>query len=121
MVQQLQPTNDALEGSNTHNTNSTGELSHPKIGSEVAAKDTSPNASPTVVRLGSEVSIRDESLWARAMRRLRQDKLTLLAMAILLTLSLLSLGAPIITGSILKVDPEKTNPAQRLKPPGSVG
>jgi peptide/nickel transport system permease protein len=121
MVEQIQPANDALENKIPLPTEAVGDLALPKIDAEVAAKDPGPKATPTIVRLGNEMSIQNESLWARAMRRLRRDKLTLLAIGVLLTLSILSLGAPIITGSILRVDPEKTNPGQRLKPPGTPG
>jgi peptide/nickel transport system permease protein len=121
MVQELQSANNAIEDTNFLKSDAVGELANPKVGDEVAAKDTSPTAAPTIVRLGSEVSVTDESLWARAMRRLRRDKLTMVAITILLTLSILSLGAPFISGTILRVDPEKTNPGQRLKPPGSEG
>ncbi|MCC7451311.1 MAG: ABC transporter permease [Anaerolineae bacterium] len=62
-----------------------------------------------------------DSLWRRALRHLRRDKLTLAAMAVIATITLLALFAPVITGSILRVDPESTNPAQRLLPPGSPG
>ncbi|MEZ4670645.1 MAG: ABC transporter permease [Anaerolineae bacterium] len=58
-----------------------------------------------------------ESLLARAGRRLRKDKLTLVALAIMSLLALLALFAPIITTNILRVDPEFTNPVERLQPP----
>lgn len=62
-----------------------------------------------------------ESLLARAGRRLRKDKLTLLALGIIILLTLLALFAPVITGSILQVDPEATNPIDRLQPPLAAG
>jgi len=62
-----------------------------------------------------------DSLWRRALRHLRRDKLTLAAMTVIVIITLLALFAPVITGSILRVDPESTNPAQRLLPPGSPG
>jgi peptide/nickel transport system permease protein len=62
---------------------------------------------------------RSESLYSRALRRLRHDYLTLTALTLLMLLLLLALFAPFITKNILHVDPEATNPAVRLLPPGS--
>jgi peptide/nickel transport system permease protein len=77
-----------------------------------------------VVRLDSnetEPIYRSESLWQRALRRLRKDKLTLIAMFIIAIMSMLALFAPVITEYILRVDPEATNPSVRLLPPFSPG
>lgn len=62
-----------------------------------------------------------QTLWTRALRRLRSDKLTLIAMGVMLTMALLALFAPLITQHILQVDPEATDPVQRLLPPLSPG
>jgi peptide/nickel transport system permease protein len=64
---------------------------------------------------------RSESLLSRALRRLRRDTLTQIAIAVLLVMTVLSIGAPFITRNILQVDAERTNPAERLLPPGSPG
>jgi peptide/nickel transport system permease protein len=77
-----------------------------------------------VVRLDSnetEPIYRSESLWQRALRRLRKDKLTLIAMFIIAIMTILALFAPVITEQILGVDPEATNPSVRLLPPLSSG
>jgi peptide/nickel transport system permease protein len=55
------------------------------------------------------------------MRRLRRDRLTLIAMAIIVFLVGISLLAPIIGEQILKVDYGRTNVDQAFLPPGSAG
>lgn len=61
------------------------------------------------------------SLVQIAMRRLRRDKLTLIMMAIFITLVLLSVFAPQITRDILGVDATTTNGAEHMLPIGSPG
>lgn len=62
-----------------------------------------------------------DSLWRRAFRHLRGDRLTLVAIAVVVTMSLLAVLASPISSAILHVDPNHTDPAQRLLPPGSPG
>lgn len=62
-----------------------------------------------------------DPLWKRALRHIRRDILTLVAMGILSVIIILSLLAEPITRYILQVDPEETNPSVRLLPPGSPG
>lgn len=62
-----------------------------------------------------------DALWRRALRHLRRDKLTLIAMTVIVMMSLLAVFAPPITTHILKVDPEATNPAIRLQLPLTPG
>jgi peptide/nickel transport system permease protein len=54
--------------------------------------------------------------WQRAFRHLRRDKVTVFAFFLLLTITLLSVGAGII-GQVLDLDPNKTNLLTRMKPP----
>lgn len=61
------------------------------------------------------------SLTQLALRRLRRDKLTLAAMALLLLLTTLSVLAPVISSQILQVDANRTNVAENYLPPGSPG
>lgn len=87
---------------------------------------TQPTSNPNshVARLSAEEGERlrrSESLWNRALRRLQRDYLTQVAIAVLLILSLLSIFAPFISRNILHVDPEATNPSERLLPPGTPG
>jgi peptide/nickel transport system permease protein len=63
----------------------------------------------------------NRSLLSDAMRRLWQDKLTMLALGILLIIALASFFAPFLTTTILRVDAEATNPDIRLLPPGTPG
>lgn len=62
-----------------------------------------------------------DSLWQRAVRRLRKDKLTLVAMGILLFFVVISISAPVINSQILQVDPLATAPRDRFLPIGSSG
>ncbi|MCE7947743.1 MAG: ABC transporter permease subunit [Chloroflexi bacterium CFX4] len=59
-----------------------------------------------------------QSLLQLALRRLRRDKLTLLAMAVVLVLILLSVFAPIIEQNILQVSFSRTDPNNAFIPPG---
>lgn len=61
-----------------------------------------------------------ESLTTLALRRLRRDKLTLLAIAILLVLTALSILAPVITEQ-LGVSATRTNAQIAFAPPGTPG
>lgn len=65
-------------------------------------------------------TLRSESLWTKALRRLRHDRLTLTALSILGLFVVLSLGAPLI-GSLLQIDPVTPNTDVRLLPPGTPG
>ncbi len=62
-----------------------------------------------------------ESLTTLALRRLRRDRLTLLAMSVIVTLTLLSLGAPLIERYILQVDYTRTNISEAFMPAGTPG
>lgn len=65
-----------------------------------------------IARLGaSEPAAVGLSLGQLALRRLRRDRLTLVAMAVLLLLILLAAFAPVISAYILQVDPNDTNAA----------
>jgi peptide/nickel transport system permease protein len=62
-----------------------------------------------------------QSLTALALRRLRQDKLTLLAMAVIVVLTLISLSASFIEDNILHVDYTRTSINEAFLPPGTDG
>lgn len=68
-----------------------------------------------------EKYVRSASLLTRALRHLRRDYLTLVAIVFLVTLSVLTLFADPIATYVLQTDPESTNPSVRLLPPGSPG
>lgn len=63
---------------------------------------------------------RSESLMSRGLRRIRRDRLTLIALSILFILAMLSVFAPLITG-VMGIDPNATNPTQGFLPVGSPG
>ena len=78
--------------------------------------------SKTAVDLGEKAEQHvSESLWAVAMRRLRKDRLTLLAMAVIVLLAVLSILAPVISDSVLHVDPNRTDIANKFLPIGAPG
>lgn len=58
------------------------------------------------------------SYWQRAIRHLRQDRVTMFAIALLLLIALISLGAPLI-GQVLGLDPERQELLTRLQGPSS--
>jgi peptide/nickel transport system permease protein len=69
----------------------------------------------------SEEHYAGESLTTLALRRLRRDRLTIAAVVFIVTLTLLSLLAPVIERSILQVDHTRTNASQTFLPIGSPG
>jgi peptide/nickel transport system permease protein len=76
---------------------------------------------PVALRLNETPEKRlPNSLWGRALYHLLHDGITLTALAVLLVLILLTLFAPVVT-STLGIDPEATNPSQRLLLPGAPG
>ena len=65
-------------------------------------------SSGSVVRLNDEEEGNfrfGESLFKKALRRILQDKLTLIALVIIIIFAILALFAPIITDSIMHIDP----------------
>lgn len=62
-----------------------------------------------------------DSLWDRARRHILHDRLTLVALIVVFIMSMLSLFAAPISAYILHVDPNRTNPAERLMPPNTPG
>ncbi|MCA0452981.1 MAG: ABC transporter permease [Chloroflexi bacterium] len=65
---------------------------------------------PAVISIGGEEKVRvGESLTTLALRRLRRDKLTLVAMSVILVLAVLSFAAPLIERYVLNVDYTSTN------------
>jgi len=61
------------------------------------------------------------SLTTLALRRLRRDKLTLIALATLFIMSVLSFSAPLIERYVLQVDYTRTNITNAYAPPGADG
>lgn len=73
-----------------------------------------------IKQLPDETVRMGNSLVSRALKQLRRDKTTLAAMAIIGIMVLLAVLAPVIT-NLLRVSPERTNPIERLLPPGTPG
>jgi len=73
------------------------------------------------VRLDEPEQYVSESLWAMAMRRLRRDKLTLLAMGVIVLLGMMSILAPVISEQLLHVDPNRTDIGNKFLPNGAAG
>jgi len=67
-----------------------------------------------IARLQEEEALASDSLWQRAARRIRQDKLTLIAMGVLLLFTVTTVMSPFINSQILNVDPLKTEPRARF-------
>jgi peptide/nickel transport system permease protein len=75
------------------------------------AKLNEKQMSPRPLRLGSQ------SYWSIALRSLRQDRLTLAAIGIVLLLALLALLAPVLTSVLVGVGPNTTNPSHSFAQP----
>jgi len=76
----------------------------------------------SVIQLAAEEEQhRSESLYTKALRRLRRDRLTMIAMSIVAVISLLAIFAPVINQYILQVDPNTTDPMNNFLPFGSPG
>lgn len=73
--------------------------------------------SPNVIRIKDETTYKSLSMNQRAIRRIWRDKLTMAAIIVLGTISLLVLFADPISRYILKVDPNATDPSIRLLAP----
>ncbi len=75
-----------------------------------------------VVQLtGAEERFFGESLFQKGLRRLRRDKLTLVALSVLCVMALLALFAPVIINQVLRVDPSATDPFENFLPMGTPG
>ncbi|MEP7289428.1 MAG: ABC transporter permease [Chloroflexota bacterium] len=78
-------------------------------------------AAPNIISLSnspSEEIIRGvgDSLWIIALRRLRQDRLTMVAIGVLLFLTVLSFSAPLFAAA-LQIDPDRVGTGEAFTPP----
>ena len=71
----------------------------------------------TVTKLKNEERLVGESLTRKALRSIRQDKQTLVALSFILTLTVISMLAPVITDYIMQVDPNEPNGSARFTLP----
>lgn len=78
--------------------------------------DTTLSPKTTAQLTGARTTKPGASFLQIAMRRLRKDRLTLVAIGVLAILTLLAISAPLISTAILHVDPDSTDPTQQLLP-----
>lgn len=70
-----------------------------------------------IPRINDEVEHHvSESLYQKAIRRLRHDRLTMIAMIVIVLLTLISALAPFITSQILEIDPDETDALNNYQP-----
>ncbi|MCY4540405.1 MAG: ABC transporter permease [Chloroflexi bacterium] len=62
-----------------------------------------------------------DSLMRKALRSIWRDKLTVIALAVILCLTTVSMLAPFITDVVMRVDPNEPNTADKFTPPLSKG
>jgi len=68
-----------------------------------------------------ESQLASKSLTRKALHSIWRDKLTMLALSFVLTLTLISLFAPFITDRVMNVDPNEPNTADKFTPPMQKG
>jgi peptide/nickel transport system permease protein len=67
--------------------------------------------------ISRQLDRKPQSYWSLALRSLRRDKLTLAALAFILSLAVLALLAPVITNILVGVGPNQTNPDNAFAQP----
>ncbi|MEP6989135.1 MAG: ABC transporter permease [Chloroflexota bacterium] len=86
----------------------------------MASQTQSPH--PAIIDINNDnVQKSGNSLTVLALRRLRRDKLTLVAMGIIVLLAVLSFSAPLIERYVLDVSYTSTNIDKAFMPPGTAG
>jgi peptide/nickel transport system permease protein len=79
-----------------------------------------PSATP-VVNLSEAAQGHSRALWQDGLRHLLRDRLTMLALIVLLILTVACVLGPPVVESVLKLDVNRTNSSSRFLPPGSEG
>jgi len=86
----------------------------------MASQTQSPR--PAIIDINNDnVQKSGDSLTVLALRRLRRDKLTLVAMGVIVLLAILSFSAPLIQRYVLNVNYTATNIDKAFLPPGTAG
>ncbi len=86
----------------------------------MASQTQSPNSAIIGIK-DESIKKTGDSLTVLAIRRLRRDKLTLVAMGVIVLLALLSFSAPLIEKYVLDVSYTSTNIDKAFLPPGAAG
>lgn len=81
----------------------------------MSVNEASVSMSPATT--GSRLQRKPQSYWDMAFQSLKRDKLTLIALGLLLLLGLLAMLAPMITNSFIGVGPNDTNPTNAFAQP----
>ncbi len=85
------------------------------------AEGLSSNAAPitsSIVQLDESATRPSRSLWGEAFAYIRRDKLTLLALTVLIVLTLACVFAPPLLENVLHLNGNRTDVVNRYKPPG---
>lgn len=72
----------------------------------------------SVVQLSDEATRPSRSLWGEALTHIRKDKLTLVAISVLIILTLSCVFAPPLLENVLHLNGNRTDVVNRYKPPG---
>ena len=83
----------------------------------MSAKATIPPAALIETISPAAQSYKSQSYWGIAFTSLRRDKLTIVALAFILSLGLLALLAPPLSNLLVGVGPNETNPNNALAQP----
>lgn len=83
----------------------------------------SASTQSTVIKINQpqEKALRSESLLSKGLRRLRNDRLTMFCLSVLIVFTLTAVFAPFITTYILQIDPNKTDALANYQPAFSPG
>lgn len=78
---------------------------------------------PAITKIDNEPEVKrtSESLYQKGLRRLRRDRITLVAIGVIITLGFLAVFAPFITNTLMQVDPDETDGINALAPIGTPG
>lgn len=80
-----------------------------------------PTPSPIKLKRQAVPDLPSQNMWHKAARRIRQDRTTLAAMAIVMLFALASLVAPFLSEKVFQVDPLEINLKSKYAPPFTKG
>lgn len=83
---------------------------------------TTQGQTSSIIQIGAQTpALRSKSLFERALFRIRRDRLTLIALTVMMLMTLMTAGAPFISTHILQVDYLKQDPMNKYAPVNSPG